>query len=126
MCGIFALLNNISADGQPIYSKDNVEKKFRNGNPRGPETTTMNYDFIDKNILLGFHRLAINGLDEISGQPMTIDNITLICNGEIIKADQEERFSKNKKKYWLVPLIITLVSSRALLIAKILSIFSGS
>ena len=35
-------------------------------------------------VYLGFHRLAINGLDEISDQPMNIDNnITLICNGEI-------------------------------------------
>ena len=83
MCGIFALLNNISADGNPVYSKENVEKKFRNGKCRGPETTTMNYDNIDNNVLLGFHRLAINGLDNISNQPITYDNITLICNGEI-------------------------------------------
>jgi asparagine synthase (glutamine-hydrolysing) len=31
----------------------------------------------------GFHRLAINGLDEISNQPIIIDDIALICNGEI-------------------------------------------
>ena len=37
----------------------------------------------DKNILLGFHRLAINGLDALSNQPITCDDITLICNGEI-------------------------------------------
>ena len=38
---------------------------------------------IDNTTTIGFHRLAINGLDEESNQPMTIDDITLICNGEI-------------------------------------------
>ena len=32
---------------------------------------------------LGFHRLAINGLDNYSNQPIRIGDITLICNGEI-------------------------------------------
>jgi asparagine synthase (glutamine-hydrolysing) len=31
----------------------------------------------------GFHRLAINGLDDVSNQPIIIDEIALICNGEI-------------------------------------------
>ena len=34
-------------------------------------------------MLLGFHRLAINGLNEESNQPLIIDDIILICNGEI-------------------------------------------
>ena len=83
MCGIFALLNNISSDGTPIYDKNNVEDNFKKGKSRGPEITTMNYNHIDSNILLGFHRLAINGLDNLSNQPITCDDITLICNGEI-------------------------------------------
>ena len=33
---------------------------------------------------MGFHRLQVNGLPEVSGQPLTIDGKTfLLCNGEI-------------------------------------------
>jgi asparagine synthase (glutamine-hydrolysing) len=32
---------------------------------------------------LGFHRLAINGLNKISNQPLIFQDIVLICNGEI-------------------------------------------
>ena len=32
---------------------------------------------------MGFHRLSINGLDSNSGQPITINNVSLIFNGEI-------------------------------------------
>ena len=31
----------------------------------------------------GFHRLAINGLNEKSNQPLIYKDIVLICNGEI-------------------------------------------
>ena len=48
---------------------------------RGPEQSTLKYN--DDDVYLGFHRLAINGLNPASGQPMTFNNITLICNGEI-------------------------------------------
>jgi asparagine synthase (glutamine-hydrolysing) len=33
--------------------------------------------------MLGFHRLAINGLNQLSNQPFYINNIFLVCNGEI-------------------------------------------
>lgn len=48
---------------------------------RGPEQSMLKYN--DDDVYLGFHRLAINGLNPASGQPMTFNNITLICNGEI-------------------------------------------
>jgi asparagine synthase (glutamine-hydrolysing) len=51
------------------------------GQKRGPEFSELKE--IDNNLLFGFHRLAINGLNDNSNQPMTIDGITLICNGEI-------------------------------------------
>ena len=35
------------------------------------------------NIIFGFHRLAINGLNTKSNQPFEINNCVLICNGEI-------------------------------------------
>ena len=76
MCGIFCLLN--SNEQEPSF----VNRQFDKCKSRGPEKSTLHYDK-EMGIYLGFHRLAINGLDIISHQPMTIDNITLICNGEI-------------------------------------------
>ena len=73
MCGIFALLNDTN----------NIQRalsEFQKGFHRGPESTKV--DVYNK-LLLGFHRLAINGLDDISNQPIIINNILLICNGEI-------------------------------------------
>lgn len=75
MCGIFAILNNnISAEA--------IETLFQNGKNRGPEYSKLihNYEF---NLSIGFHRLAINGLNDQSNQPFDIDGILLICNGEI-------------------------------------------
>ena len=76
MCGIFALLNN---KNNTINYKS-INNSLEIGKKRGPEKTTLE---MEKDIILGFHRLAINGIDISSGQPMKIDDITLICNGEI-------------------------------------------
>ena len=76
MCGILAILNN----NNNTLNEDNVNKALEVGKNRGPESTTL--EKVD-NMLFGFHRLAINGMDTESGQPMKLDNITLICNGEI-------------------------------------------
>jgi asparagine synthase (glutamine-hydrolysing) len=76
MCGIFALLNNSST-----FTPQTIKSSFMLGVNRGPEQSTLKYN--DEDVWLGFHRLAINGLNPTSGQPMTIDGITLICNGEI-------------------------------------------
>lgn len=74
MCGIFALLNS-------IYDKNMVNKEFMKGQSRGPEFSKLDDSYMK--MILGFHRLAINGLNEISNQPLVINNIVLICNGEI-------------------------------------------
>ena len=76
MCGIFALLNN-----NTTFTKEEISMAFEFGNNRGPEDS----EFVkyDNSLDIGFKRLAINGLNKQSRQPMTIDNITLICNGEI-------------------------------------------
>lgn len=76
MCGIFALLNNSTTFHPKI-----IKNSFMLGINRGPEHSTLKYN--DDDVYLGFHRLAINGLNPASGQPMTFNNITLICNGEI-------------------------------------------
>jgi asparagine synthase (glutamine-hydrolysing) len=74
MCGIFALLN----------SNDDItkiKKEFAKGEGRGPESHTLKD--VGNNAVIGFHRLAINGLNVASDQPFEQDNLTLICNGEI-------------------------------------------
>jgi asparagine synthase (glutamine-hydrolysing) len=75
MCGIFALCNRSDVDVATI------NKMFMNGKSRGPEHSILVSSY--PNIILGFHRLAINGLNSDSNQPIVIDDIILICNGEI-------------------------------------------
>jgi asparagine synthase (glutamine-hydrolysing) len=48
---------------------------------RGPEYSSINN--VGQHVIFGFHRLAINGLNPTSHQPIQNDNISLICNGEI-------------------------------------------
>jgi asparagine synthase (glutamine-hydrolysing) len=76
MCGIFAILNNFNN-----FSKDFIINNFNKGRNRGPDNSKL-IDY-NNNLSLGFHRLSINGLDNESNQPICIDNIILICNGEI-------------------------------------------
>lgn len=74
MCGIFALLNS-------SFNNDNVNNEFMKGKSRGPEFSKLDYSYLK--MILGFHRLAINGLNIESNQPLVINDIVLICNGEI-------------------------------------------
>ena len=74
MCGIFALLNS------DIDDKTNFKIEFMKGKKRGPEYSVYK-EYLK--FVFGFHRLAINGLNRESNQPIIIDNIYLICNGEI-------------------------------------------
>lgn len=77
MCGIFALLNN---NGK--YTHEIIKNEFSKGSSRGPEYSILQPEFY--NYILGFHRLAINGLNSESHQPIILDNdLVLICNGEI-------------------------------------------
>lgn len=75
MCGIFLLLNSGEAN------KELVRQEFIKGKNRGPENSTLLED--NYKLTLGFHRLAINGLNSLSNQPIEINGIVLICNGEI-------------------------------------------
>ena len=77
MCGIFLLLNNNN------YSETFITEQFMKSAHRGPEHSCLDLLSNSINNYIGFHRLAINGLDTISNQPIVVDNITLICNGEI-------------------------------------------
>lgn len=73
MCGIFTIFNH---DSNVCYYNS-----FNNGQERGPENSELLY--VNEGTLVGFHRLAINGLDNVSGQPMQKHNCMLVCNGEI-------------------------------------------
>lgn len=75
MCGIFALLNSSGLDNKL------VEQEFMKGKNRGPEFSKLDTSYMK--ITLGFHRLAINGLNDNSNQPLVINDVVLICNGEI-------------------------------------------
>jgi asparagine synthase (glutamine-hydrolysing) len=59
-----------------------IKKEFKKGKNRGPEFSKL-VSSANGSLMLGFHRLAINGLNEASNQPLVHDGITLICNGEI-------------------------------------------
>ena len=74
MCGIFSIINNSCS-----YNDTIIAECFNAGIKRGPESSILTK--ISSNVLFGFHRLAINGLNTESNQPMMIENICLICNG---------------------------------------------
>jgi asparagine synthase (glutamine-hydrolysing) len=78
MCGIFTLLNNVST-----YDKKTIIESFKKGESRGPEYSKLLSVNKNENIMFGFHRLAINGLNDKSHQPLIIGEVVLICNGEI-------------------------------------------
>lgn len=63
---------------------------FMNGRARGPESSKL-VD-IGMRIMMGFHRLAINGLNPESGQPISLGDVHLICNGEIYNYKELYRF----------------------------------
>jgi asparagine synthase (glutamine-hydrolysing) len=78
MCGIFSIIFHSSE----TYNDSIIKESFKKGSRRGPEFSTISY--VEKyNSIIGFHRLAINGLNEDSNQPLIIGDISLICNGEI-------------------------------------------
>ena len=79
MCGIFGLLNRNTS--KYSYKQDFIHKAFQKGKKRGPETSQ--YRIIDNHTEFGFHRLAINGLNDSSSQPLCVEDCILICNGEI-------------------------------------------
>ena len=79
MCGIFSYLGKNFSFNDLVALSNKIKH-------RGPDSSNhISLDFDDKQFFLGFHRLAINGLDEISNQPLKDDSneIYLIANAEI-------------------------------------------
>jgi len=78
MCGIFSLVKKGYIDKNEIL-KDALKCQHR-----GPDNTSdLFLTYNDYELYLVFHRLSINGIDEISNQPIQANNVTVICNGEI-------------------------------------------
>ena len=71
MCGIWALLG---------LAPPNTSRLVDKLKPRGPEYTKIEYL---NNVVLGFTRLAINGLTPAGNQPFHHRSSYTICNGEI-------------------------------------------
>ena len=92
MCGIFGILNNDN-------KKELITNSFLKGKGRGPETSSLNFyetSRKENEIVLGFHRLAINGyLNENSEQPFDKRDCVLICNGEIYNWKELLKLQKN-------------------------------
>ncbi len=76
MCGIFSLFNYTNYN----FDKEFIIKQSKKGEHRGPDSNKI----VElNNVILGFYRLAINGLNKRSDQPLKYNNKILICNGEI-------------------------------------------
>jgi asparagine synthase (glutamine-hydrolysing) len=76
MCGIFTLLNHT----QTKLTNEIIEEQAKKAQSRGPDSSKI---YINNKIFLAFYRLAINGLNKKSEQPLKYNNKVLICNGEI-------------------------------------------
>jgi asparagine synthase (glutamine-hydrolysing) len=80
MCSIYGLLGEVveKGDSSKIYSSFNTLRK------RGPDRSLT---ILNPDSFLGFHRLAINGLDVDGDQPFYMldgeRTFYLVCNGEI-------------------------------------------
>jgi asparagine synthase (glutamine-hydrolysing) len=79
MCGIWALIGI-----RPVNVWTNVNACVATLKARGPEQSSIYQTDSGKNhVVLGFTRLAINGLTADGDQPMHCDHLSWICNGEI-------------------------------------------
>jgi asparagine synthase (glutamine-hydrolysing) len=72
MCGITVFFGD--------HTVANLDTHFKRGSKRGPEQYTYE---CNQDVHLGFHRLAINGLNQESSQPLHYKNYVMVCNGEI-------------------------------------------
>ena len=78
MCGIFLYISKKKFNFKKLSNESNKCSH------RGPDSSIIEInEYNEYSIYMNFHRLAINGLNKKSNQPLTLDNITLMCNGEI-------------------------------------------
>lgn len=87
MCGIFTLINYTRTVSSGTIDTNKIIEIFNKGVNRGPESSVIQFkDTL--NYIKGFHRLAINGLNNESNQPLIFGEYSLICNGEIYNYKQ--------------------------------------
>ena len=92
MCGITAYIGDT-----PFESFQDYLNKIKH---RGPDDTQIVDIINNKYIHLGFQRLSINDLSTNGNQPMIMNNVYVICNGEIYnyeKLKQNNNFEFNFK-----------------------------
>ena len=83
MCGIFGEIRRIH-DTHDRFNFDKSMSHAMKCSHRGPDNTSDYFStYRSYHMYFVFHRLAINGLDENSNQPMKIQDVVLLCNGEI-------------------------------------------
>ena len=71
MCGIFCYIGK-------KYNSLDLQENFQRIENRGPDYSIL---LNVEQVLLGFHRLAINDLSTSGNQPFLNNGIYLICNG---------------------------------------------
>ena len=76
MCGIWCYVNGKGSNPTAETCKECVAQL----EARGPEFTAIQPD---NDVILGFTRLAINGLTPLGHQPFVDEATSLVCNGEI-------------------------------------------
>lgn len=76
MCGIVVLLGK-----QLVADQLRLKEYFDELGHRGPD----NHSWVQINdeVVFGFHRRKIQGLDDESNEPLFLDKVVLVCNGEI-------------------------------------------
>jgi len=94
MCGIFAFIS-ILKNKKISDLHDLLVYNCNKIKHRGPDNSQ--YKTFDDKIFMGFHRLSINDISENGNQPLILDDIVLICNGEIYNHVELE------KKYDITP-----------------------
>lgn len=81
MCGIWAFFGDMPLEKMQEY--------FQRIQHRGPDNSK--FMTVLNNLHFGFHRLAINGLEHDSDQPIKHNEYILICNGEIYNHKELEQ-----------------------------------
>lgn len=82
MCGIFSYISYI--DNPSTLSAQDCETIGDMIKHRGPDQTNQYRNENDRHLVhLVFHRLRINDLSQKGMQPFVVDDVVLLCNGEI-------------------------------------------
>lgn len=74
MCGIFGYIGK-------KRKAEVLKPYFDRIQHRGPDYSE--FKTVQDGLMMGFHRLAVNGLDDISNQPMHLKNCWLVANAEV-------------------------------------------